>query len=307
MRSFPHRHGDATGKPETRDETRGCKKTSIFCARLPPISIFSARYQTGWNVTKCHACHAKRHDNLLGHIRIGDVFQLPPQTRRRHRKTSGSRQDTWMQKNQHFVRDFLQFWHFRRIIKQVGMSQSATLPRKTTWQPAWTHSNRRCFPASPIDTATPQENQRLETRHVDAEKLSFSLFLWLSTYLPIYYLCMYLCIDLSLSLFHLITYLSIYLKERCHWPETYRGLLAQKNGIPGFPFWGWWPMRCNWSFHKYVWFYATSSSQSNTIKYNPRSLFLCLDMFLLSCLFQNENFERQPSPLWNGPNVWTGG
>jgi hypothetical protein len=96
-------------------------------------------------------------------------------------------------------------------------------------------------------------------------------------------------------------------KERCHWPETYRGLLAQKNGIPGFPFWGWWPMRCNWSFHKYVWFYATSSSQSNTIKYNPRSLFLCLDRFLLSCLFQNENFERQPSPLWNGPNVWTGG
>ena len=26
---FPHRHGDATGKPATRDETRGCKKTSI--------------------------------------------------------------------------------------------------------------------------------------------------------------------------------------------------------------------------------------------------------------------------------------
>ena len=44
--------------------------------------------------------------------------------------------------------------------------------------------------------------------------LSFSLFLWLSTYLPTY-LCMYLSIDLyiyiSLSLFHLITYLSIYL------------------------------------------------------------------------------------------------
>ena len=27
--SFPHRHGDATGKPETRDETRGCRKISI--------------------------------------------------------------------------------------------------------------------------------------------------------------------------------------------------------------------------------------------------------------------------------------
>ena len=26
---FPHRHGDATGKPETRDETRGSTKTII--------------------------------------------------------------------------------------------------------------------------------------------------------------------------------------------------------------------------------------------------------------------------------------
>ena len=47
---------------------------------------------------------------------------------------------------------------------------------------------------------------------------SFSLFLWLSTYLPIYLLptylsSMYLSIyrSISLSLFHLITYLSIYL------------------------------------------------------------------------------------------------
>ena len=26
---FPHRHGDATGKRETRDKTRGCRKNSI--------------------------------------------------------------------------------------------------------------------------------------------------------------------------------------------------------------------------------------------------------------------------------------
>ena len=70
--SFPHRHGDATGKPETRNEKRA------FRARLPPILIFSTCYQTGWNVTKCHGCHAKRHDNLLGNIRKGHVFQLPP-------------------------------------------------------------------------------------------------------------------------------------------------------------------------------------------------------------------------------------
>ena len=149
MRSFPHRHGDATGKPETRDKTCGCRKFSIsyetssnfdifntlsnrlechkvprlprkttgqpawkhskricfpaspidsatpqenqrlktrhvdaekhaFRARLPPILVFSTRYQTSWNVTKCHACHAKRHDNLLGNMRKGQVFQLPP-------------------------------------------------------------------------------------------------------------------------------------------------------------------------------------------------------------------------------------
>ena len=81
--SFPHRHGDATGKPATRGETRGCRKTSISCetssrARLLPIFTFSTRYQTGWIVTKCHACHAKRHDNLLGNLREGDVLQLPP-------------------------------------------------------------------------------------------------------------------------------------------------------------------------------------------------------------------------------------
>ena len=27
--SFPHRHGEATGKPATRDKTRACRKTSI--------------------------------------------------------------------------------------------------------------------------------------------------------------------------------------------------------------------------------------------------------------------------------------
>ena len=149
MRTFPHRHGDATGKPETRDKTHVCRKTQIsyeascnfnifdtlanrfechkvprlprkttlqpawkpserrgfaaspidtatpqenqthetrhvgaekqaFRTRRPPILIFSTRYQTGWNVTKCHTCHAKGHDNLLGHIRIGEPFQLPP-------------------------------------------------------------------------------------------------------------------------------------------------------------------------------------------------------------------------------------
>ena len=49
-----------------------------FRARLPPILTLSTRYQTGWNVTKRHACHAKRHDNLPGNLRKGAVLQLPP-------------------------------------------------------------------------------------------------------------------------------------------------------------------------------------------------------------------------------------
>ena len=99
--SFPHRHGDATGKPETRDETRGCRKTSISCETSSNFDIFD----TLSNRLECH--------------------KVP------------------------------------------------RLPRKTTWQPAWKHSKRRGFAASPIDTAMPQENQRLETRHVEQQNEHF--------------------------------------------------------------------------------------------------------------------------------------
>ena len=121
---FPHRHGEPTGTPETRDETCGSTKTIIsyetsgdfhswqhdkrtsfaaspidtarprenqrlearhlgapkrtFRTRLPPILTLSTRYQTGWNVTKCQACHAKRHDNFLGNLQKGQVLRLPP-------------------------------------------------------------------------------------------------------------------------------------------------------------------------------------------------------------------------------------
>ena len=37
---FPHRHGDATGKPETRDETRGRSKTSISCETSSNFDTF---------------------------------------------------------------------------------------------------------------------------------------------------------------------------------------------------------------------------------------------------------------------------
>ena len=99
--SFPYRHGDATGKPETRDETRGSSKTRISCET-------SSNFDT------------------LGTL------------------------SNWLE-----------------------CRKMPRLPRKTTWQPAWKPSKRRGFAASLIDTATPQENQRLETRHVGAAKRAF--------------------------------------------------------------------------------------------------------------------------------------
>ena len=98
---FPHRHGDATGQPATRDDTRGSTKTSISYETSSNFDIFD----TLSNRSECH--------------------KVP------------------------------------------------RLPRKTTGQLPWKHSKRRGFAASHIDTATPQENQRLETRHVGAKKRAF--------------------------------------------------------------------------------------------------------------------------------------
>ena len=48
--SFPHRNGDATGKPETRDETRGRSKASISCETSPNFDTFG----TLSNRLECH-------------------------------------------------------------------------------------------------------------------------------------------------------------------------------------------------------------------------------------------------------------
>ena len=99
--SFPHRHSDATGKPNTRDETRGSSKTSISCET-------SAKFDT-----------------------------------------------------------------FDALSNRLECDKVPRLPRKTTWQPARKPSKRRGFAVFLIDTAMPQENQRLETRHAGAAKRAF--------------------------------------------------------------------------------------------------------------------------------------
>ena len=48
-------------------------------------------------------------------------------------------------------------------MKQVRMPQNAApAVQKNTWHPAWEHSKRTGFAASPTDTTTPQENQQPE-------------------------------------------------------------------------------------------------------------------------------------------------
>ena len=81
---------------------------------------------------------------------------------------------------------------FRHVIKQVGMSHSAAPATQNDMKPS-----RRGFAASPINTARPQENQRLETRHVGGSKRAFR-----ATLPPILTLCsfkidVFLKIDVS--------------------------------------------------------------------------------------------------------------
>ena len=114
--SFPHRHGDATGKPETRDETRGRSKTSISCE-------------------------------------------------------TASNFDT------------------------LDMSQSDLPTTQSDMTNCLETLEKERFAASPVDTATPQENQRLETRDVGASKRAFRARLP-----PIFTLCSFK-IDVFLRVF----------------------------------------------------------------------------------------------------------
>ena len=62
---------------------------------------------------------------------------------------------------------------FDTLSNRLECHKVPRLPRKTTGQLPGKPSKRRGFAASHIDTATPQENQRLETRHVGAKKRAF--------------------------------------------------------------------------------------------------------------------------------------
>ena len=162
MRCFPASPIDtATPQENQRLETRHVDaEKRAFCATLLPILTFSTRYQTGWNVTKCHTpatqndmttcleTFEKERFCSFPH-RDGDVTGKPA-TRdetRGCRKTSISRETS------------SNFDIFDTLSNRLECHKVPRLPRKTTRQPAWQPSRRRCLAASPLETARPPENQ----------------------------------------------------------------------------------------------------------------------------------------------------
>ena len=67
----------------------------------------------------------------------GQVLQLPPLTRRGHRKTRDPRRDRWEHQNEHFVRDFLQFSHF--------VASKSTFSYEFSLEPENVQPQNRCF------------------------------------------------------------------------------------------------------------------------------------------------------------------
>ena len=142
--NFPHRHGEATGKPETRDETRGRSKTSISCEASSKFDTFD----TLSNKLECH--------------KVPRLPRKPAWKPSKRRGFAASLIDTAKpQENQR-----LETRHSGGRKTSISCETSAKIH---SWKP----SKRKAFAASPIDTARPQENQRLETRHVGASKRAF--------------------------------------------------------------------------------------------------------------------------------------
>ena len=130
MRSFSHRHGDATGKPATRDKTCGCRKTSISYEASSNFDIFntlsnkfgmsqSATPATQNDMTTCLDTFEK------------DMFSSFPH---RHSDATGKPA----------TRD-----------ETHGCSKTSILCETSGNFHCWQHDKRTCFPAFPIDTATP--------------------------------------------------------------------------------------------------------------------------------------------------------
>ena len=146
--SFPHRHGDATGKPETRDETRGCRKTNISYETSSNFDIFPhVIKQVGMSQSATPATQNDMTTSLETFEK--ERFCGFPH---RHGEATGKPE----------TRD------------ETRGSTKTIISYETSGDfHSWQHNKRTGFAASAIDTAKPRENQRRETRHVGPRKRAF--------------------------------------------------------------------------------------------------------------------------------------
>ena len=211
---FPHRHGEATGKAETRDKTRGCRKISIsyetssnfhslkHAARtcFPASPIDTARPQGNQRLETRHVGAPKR----AFRARLPPIFTLCSFKIDVFLRVFLATQNDMTSYLETFEKErFCGFPH--RHGEATGKAETRDKTRgcrkiSISYETSSNfhslkHAARTCFPASPIDTARPQGNQRLETRHVGAPKRAFRARLP-----PIFTLCSFK-IDVFLRVF----------------------------------------------------------------------------------------------------------
>ena len=146
--SFPHRHGDATGKPPTRDKTRGRRKTSISCETSSNFDIFDMLS----NRLECHKSATPATQNDM--TTCLDTFEKDRFASFPHRHGDASRKPE--------TRD-----------ETRGCRKTSISCETSSNFHSWQHDKMTSFAASPIDTARPRENQRLETRQVEHRNKHF--------------------------------------------------------------------------------------------------------------------------------------
>ena len=129
----PATQNDMNTSSDTWRKTRFCG----FPHRHSNFTLTTAAHtHSSWNtsnVTKCHACHAKRHEHILWHVEKDTFLWLPPWTLQLY--PHDGRAHTF-------------------LLKHVEYHKVPRLPRKTTWTHLLTRGERHVFVASPIDTPT---------------------------------------------------------------------------------------------------------------------------------------------------------
>ena len=150
--------------PATKTATHLLKTSQKYCACH--TKRLSTRYKARLNVTKCHACHAKRSNETL------ETSKSDHLCRAYHICTA--------------IRGSHERLRTVATVNATSSEQTLNPCRPAEWNgnPCYAFGKKRGFAASPIDTARPQENQRLETRHVGASKEAFR-----ARFPPIFTLC----------------------------------------------------------------------------------------------------------------------